>query len=712
MKRISVDIGGTFTDCFVAWDKRYVQAKALTTHHNLALVEQATSELDIDTRELLSQVDSVRYSTTLGTNALIERNGPRIGLLVTEGFGSTVPLSRGRGYGEGLSFEQQRDLTRAQRPAPLVPIPMIATVRERMNYSGVVLMDLDERHVRHQMKYLMDQGAETIVVMLANSVVNPEHELRIREIFLDEYPPYLLGAVPMLLSHQVAGRKGEYTRATSTIIDGYLHNTMYHGLGTLELNLRAGGYERPMLISHNSGGMAQLNSTDALQTVHSGPVAGIAASDHLAVEGDLGNIVASDMGGTSFDIGIVTAGGERYYDFHPVIDRWLVSVPMVHLVTLGAGGGSIASYDQLHDTIKVGPESAGSDPGPACYDRGGLRPTVTDADMLLGYLDPDNYAAGRIHLNPARAEMAIEDNLEDYFDLEPVGIAKLIKQSVDHNMANGIATELRSRGFDPRDFTLLAYGGNGPLHCCSIASALSMTRVLAPPFASVFSALGAGNVNQMHIHEASTYTVLYHTGSKHIFTDFERLNSTVEELEARGRNDLLRQGMAPEDIRFRHEFDMRYGNQRVETAVTALKPRFERLHDILELIGVFHQTYGARFGEGSQATESGVRINTIRVTAYVELDKVHFGHIKPVTEKHKVEATGSRQCHFVGHDDPVTVPVYDESALAVGTYIEGPAIVTTSSTTYLVEPGWSYHASNHGAVWFNRLAANSQTAQA
>ncbi|MGR9091489.1 MAG: hydantoinase/oxoprolinase family protein, partial [Gammaproteobacteria bacterium] len=316
------------------------------------------------------------------------------------------------------------------------------------------------------------------------------------------------------------------------------------------------------------------------------------------------------------------------------------------------------------------------------------------------------------HLNPARAEMAIEDNLEDYFDLEPVGVAKLIKQSVDHNMANGIATELRSRGFDPRDFTLLAYGGNGPLHCCSIASALSMTRVLAPPFASVFSALGAGNVNQMHIHEASTYTVLYHTGSKHIFTDFERLNSTVEELEARGRNDLLRQGMAPEDIRFRHEFDMRYGNQRVETAVTALKPRFERLHDILELIGVFHQTYGARFGEGSQATESGVRINTIRVTAYVELDKVHFGHIKPVTEKHKVEATGSRQCHFVGHDDPVTVPVYDESALAVGTYIEGPAIVTTSSTTYLVEPGWSYHASNHGAVWFNRLAANSQTAQA
>ncbi len=711
MKRISVDIGGTFTDCFVAWDSRYVQAKALTTHQNLALgfneaLKQATTELQIDTHDLLSQVDSVRYSTTLGTNALIERNGPRIGLLVTEGFGSTVPLSRGRGYGEGLPFEQQRDLTRAQRPTPLVPIPMIATVRERVNYGGVVLMELDEDHLRHQMKYLMDQGAETIVVMLANSVVNAEHELRIREIFLEEYPPHLLGAVPMLLSHQVAGRKGEYTRATSTIIDGYLHNTMYHGLGTLELNLRAGGYERPMLISHNSGGMAQLNSTDALQTVHSGPVAGIAASDHLAVEGELGNVVASDMGGTSFDIGIVTAGSERYYDFHPVIDRWLVSVPMVHLVTLGAGGGSIASYDQLHDTIKVGPQSAGSDPGPACYDRGGLRPTVTDADMLLGYLDPDNYAAGRIPLKQSRAEMAIEDELEDHFDLDPIGIAKLIKQTVDHNMANGIATELRSRGFDPREFTLLAYGGNGPLHCCSIASALSMSRVLAPPFSSVFSALGAGNVNQMHIHEASTYTVLYHTGNKDIFTDFERLNRVIEELEARGRTDLLRQGMQESDIRFRHEFDMRYGNQRVETAVPAPKPRFERLHDVLELIGAFHNAYGARFGEGSQATEAGVRINTIRVTAYVELEKVHFGQIKPVAERIAAEATGSRSCHFVGVDGPVDVAIYDESALAVGTYIEGPAIITTSSTTYLVEPGWSYHASNHGAVWFNRLSAN------
>ncbi len=705
MKRISVDIGGTFTDCFVAWDDKYIGAKALTTHHNLAqgfndALDVALGDLGIDKRTLLSGVDSVRYSTTLGTNALIERKGPRIGLLTTEGYNSTVPLSRGRGYGEGLPFEEQRDLCNAVRPDPIVPIAMIRGVRERVAYNGDVLMSLDEDDLRQKMRELVDQGAETIVVSYANGVVNPEHELRTREIFLEEYPTYQLGAIPLLLSHQVAGRKGEYVRSTSTIIDGFLHQVMYHGLGTLELYLRANGYDKPMLISHNSGGMAQLNSTDALQTVHSGPVSGVAASEHLSISGDLGNVVSTDMGGTSFDIGIVVEGGEKHYDFNPVIDRWLVSVPMVHLVTLGAGGGSIASYDALHDVVKIGPKSAGSDPGPACYDRGGMKPTVTDADVLLGYLDPENYANGRIKLNPARSRFAMEEELCDDLDLDVLDVCKNIKQTADANMANGIATELRSRGYDPSEFTTLAYGGNGPLHCCGIANALGVNRVLAPPFSSVFSALGAGNVNQMHIHEMSTYTVLFHTGHQSFLTDFDKLNDAIETLEQRGRSDLLRQGMSPDSIKFRLEFDMRYGNQRVETAVETEATRFESIHDVLELLGRFDHRYGERFGEGSQATESGVRINTIRVSSFVELDKVDFTQIKPLKEKITIEPVSRRPCHFVGFDETFDTPVYDDRALEPGVYIEGPAVVTTVNTSYLVEPNWNYHTSNRGAVWF------------
>ena len=708
MKRVSVDIGGTFTDCFVVFGDRCVEGKALTTHHNLALgfneaLADACKQLEVGVSSLLSQADSVRYATTLGTNALIERKGPRIGLIVTAGFKSTIPLSRARGYGEGLAESEQMDIPNARRPEPIVPIPMIREVRERVDYLGQAFLRLDDEDVRLAIRSLVDAGAEALVVLFTNSIVNPAHELRVREIFLEEYPAHLLGAIPLLLSHQVAGRRGEYARGMSTILDAYLHQTMYYGLGTLELNLRAQGYTKPMLVSHNSGGMAQLNSTDALQTVHSGPVSGIAASEQLAAQAELGNVVATDMGGTSFDIGIVVQGGVKYYDFNPVIDRWLVSMPMVHLVTLGAGGGSIARFDRMYNTVEIGPRSAGSDPGPACYDRGGQEPTVTDADLVLGYLNPRNYANGRISLNPRRARQAIESRLTGPLGLDLTATAKLMKRTVDANMANGIATELRTRGYEPKNFTILAYGGNGPLHACGVATALGVSRILAPPFSSTFSACGAGNVNQMHIHEMSTWTVLFNPAARAFYSDYNGFNSSVAELERRGREDLLRQGLPESDIRYRLELDMRYGNQRVQTAVVTELRQLTSQRDVLNLIDQFYRRYGDRFGEGSQSPEAGIRINTIRVCSYVEQPRVQFARLSRKARRRAPSApTEVRECHFVGHETALRTPAYGEDALAAGTVIEGPAIVTTRATTYLVEPGWTYRAAAQGAVWFAR----------
>ena len=492
--------------------------------------------------ELLAGVDSVRYATTLGTNALIEHNGPRIGMLVTAGYEAMVPLSRARGYGEGLDDLGKQNLPDAQRPVPLVLPNMIEGVRERLGFEGELVMPVDEDDVRQKIRTLVDKGAQAIVICFVNSVVNPAHEKRVEEILLEEYPTHLLGSIPVILSHRVAGRKGEYVRATSAIVDGYLHSTMYHAMSQLEQNLRANSYSKPMLVIHNSGGMAQLNSTDALQTIHSGPVSGISAAEHLAKEADLGSVIATDMGGTSYDIGIVVEGGIKHYDFNPVIDRWLVSVPMVHLVTLGAGGGSIASFDRMYNAVAVGPKSAGSDPGPACYDRGGMSPTVTDADLVLGYLDADNYAGGSIPLNPKRSMFAIEETLCDDLDVEPIAAALLVKEKVDSNMANGVNTELRVRGYDPKDFTMLAYGGNGPLHCCGIASKLKINKILATPFSSVFSAVGAGNMHQMHIHETSLFMVLYDSTSRKVFDNYSKFNDLVVELSKRGQADLLRQG--------------------------------------------------------------------------------------------------------------------------------------------------------------------------
>lgn len=710
MRRISVDIGGTFTDCFVVWDGQYIEAKALTTHHNLALgfneaLEKANKVLGLELETILSQVDSVRYATTLGTNALIEHKGPKIGMLVTAGFEATVPLSRARGYGEGLDNLGKQDMPNAQRPAPLVEAHMIRGVRERLDFQGKLVMPLDQEDVRRQIRSLVNSGAQIIVVALVNSVVNPAHEQRIEEILLEEYPSHLLGAIPIILSHQVAGRKGEYVRATSAVIDGYLHSTMYHALSALEQNLRAHKYDKPMLVIHNSGGMAQLNSTDALQTIHSGPVSGIAASEHLAMQAGLGNVVATDMGGTSYDIGIVVEGGIKHYDFNPVIDRWLVSVPMVHLVTLGAGGGSIATYDRMYNTVKCGPQSAGSDPGPACYDRGGMSATVTDADLLLGYLDAKNYAGGSIPLNLRRATAAIEDTLCEDLDCSVIEAALMIREKVDDNMANGLFTELRARGYDPKAFTMLAYGGNGPLHCCGIARNLGIDKILAPPLSSVFSAVGAGNMHQLHIHEQSLYMVLYDSNSRHIFDDYKRFNSIVVELKEMGTQDLIRQGIPREQIQHSLELDMRYGNQLVQT--TAVIPQHE-VHgaaDVLAIISQFSNDYGKRFGEGSQAPEAGIRINTIRVAAFVQLETVEFDDIKAVPKEQRKpppKPQTVRKCHFVGHEGVVETPVWSRSAIEPGVQISGPAIIASEVTTFLVDPGWTFVAARQGASWFLR----------
>jgi len=716
MKRVAVDIGGTFTDCFVVWDNQYIQSKALTTHHNLSLgfreaLASACATLKLDVQDALSQVDSVRYATTLGTNALIERKGPKVALLVTAGYESTVPLARGRGYGEGLDMRYQQDLPAASRPDALVPIPMIAGVRERLDASGNVLMALDEADLREKIRKLVDRGAQAFVVGLMNSVVNPAHERRVEQILLEEYPEHMLGAMPVVLSHKVAGRKGEYVRLSSAIMDAFLHDVMYHGLSALELNLRDSNYSKPMLVIHNSGGMAQLNSTDALQTIHSGPVAGVSASEHLAEQCDLGNVICTDMGGTSFDIGLVVEGGIKHYDFNPVIERWLVSVPMIHLVTLGAGGGSIVSYDRMHGTVQVGPESAGSNPGPACYDRGGMQPTVADADLLLGYVSADKYAGGHIKLKASRAKMAVEEKLCEELNCSVVDAAKMIKRRVDANMANGIFQELRSRGYDPRTFTMLAYGGNGPLHACGIANVLGINRILVPPFSSVFSAVGAGNMHQLHIHERSLFMYIYDSNTRKLLDDYAGFNRIAEELELAGTQDLLRQGMRREDIKHRLEVDMRYGNQLVQTTVLVPGARLNNMDEVMNLIRQFSVDYGNRFGKGSEAPEAGIRINTIRALTYVELETVQFNDLRPGGKGKAAPVPAStRKCHFVGIDQPLETSVYDIEQLEAGHVIEAPAVIISPTTTYLIEPGWSMQLGEHGAAWFSRVGAEPSAA--
>jgi len=708
MRRVSVDIGGTFTDCFLAFDGKYVETKSLTTHNNLATgfmdaLGKACDELGHQIEEVLGEVDAVRYATTLGTNALIERKGPSVGILTTAGYESTVGLMRARGYGDGLSDAQKADLPAATRPVPLVPPTRVVGIQERIDYKGEVALSVDEDDVRAQVRLLVDEGAQAFVVALVNSVVNPAHEKAVERVILSEFPTHQLGAIPIVLSHRVAGRKGEYSRTMSAVIDAYLHDQMYHGMSTLEIALRKTGYQRPMLLVHNTSGMAQMNSTTSLQTIHSGPVAGLEATHYLSKTFGQPNLIATDMGGTSFDIGLVTADGVKFYDFNPVIDRWLVSTPMTYLHTLGAGGGSIARYDRMWDAIEVGPESAGSDPGPACYGRGGRLPTTTDANLVLGYLDPDNYAGGTIKLNRRRAERAIEEHICKPTGLSLIDAAKAIKRKVDANMAAAIFKEVAVKGYNPKNFVILSYGGGGPIHACGYSAEIGIKRILIPPFSSVFSALGAGNMNQLHIHEKSLYLMLYDANARQLLEDFTVFNATIEELEARGRDDLLRQGVDPERIRTRVELDMRYGNQLAQTAIVCPFNRVDSTQDVITMLDLFSNNYAQRFGAGSQAPEAGVRVNVIRVVSYVEHDQLK---LEPATARieDRPESRTERECHFPSHDGGVMTRVYDHDQVLEGMRVDGPALIETPRTTYLVEPGWRLVMGRLGSAWLEHVA--------
>jgi N-methylhydantoinase A len=702
-----VDIGGTFTDCFLAFDGAYVEAKSLTTHNNLAsgfmdALHKACEDVGKDVETVLSSVDAVRYATTLGTNALIEGTGPKVAIITTAGYESTVPLMRARGYGDGLSEADQANLPAANRPKPLVPVTRIVGINERVDYKGDAVLGIDEADVREKVRKLVDEGAQAFVVSLVNSVVNPRHEKDIERIILNEYPTHLLGSIPIILGHRVAGRKGEYARTMSAVIDALLHGQMYHGMSSLEMALRKAGYRRPMLLVHNTSGMAQMNSTTSLQTIHSGPVAGLEATNYLSKAFAQPNLIATDMGGTSFDIGLVTADGVKFYDFNPVLDRWLVSTPMTYLHTLGAGGGSIARFDRVWNAIEVGPESAGSDPGPACYGRGGTKPTTTDANLVLGYLDEENYAGGTIKLSRRRAERAIQEHICKPSGMDLIGAAKAIKRKVDANMATAIFKEVAVKGYNPKNFVLLSYGGGGPMHACGYSDEIGISRILIPPFSCVFSALGAGNMNQLHIHETSVYMMLYDAHRRDVLKDFTVFNRTVAELEAKGREDLRRQGVVDSAIKIRVEVDMRYGNQLAQTGIVVPFRRMETDKDVIALLDLFSANYATRFGEGSQAPEAGVRINVIRVISYVEHEQLQLTPSKARIEGKPRQRT-QRECYFPKVSSSVMTAIYDASAVQEGMAVEGPALIESPRTTFLVEPGWRLTMGSMGSAWLEKI---------
>src|ERR1700746_1609498 len=398
MNSIDIDVGGTFTDLVLNFDGKALIKKTPTTPYDLSVcfsrvIEEGAGALGLKINELLPAIDMIRYSTTIAMNRLIEKKGPRLGFVTTEG------------QEDGVLHEQERrTLAIQKKPEPLVPRDMIVAVKERVDSRGKIIRPLDENDMREKVRYLVSRGARGFVVSLLWGFLNSDHERRVKEIIRDEYKEFHIGYLPVVLAGQVVGKLGEYERTLAAMLDAYLQRSMQIELSAMWDKLRERGYKKPLLMIQSSGGIAEVFRTTACRTFNSGPVSGLMGAHHVAKSLGYQNVVMTDMGGTSFDVGLVVKDSVRSYDFRPIIDRWMVGITMIKTLSVGAGGGSIASINPLlRNQLQVGPRSAGSMPGPACFSLGGTEPTVTDADVVLGYINPAYYSGGRMKLDKNRA---------------------------------------------------------------------------------------------------------------------------------------------------------------------------------------------------------------------------------------------------------------------------------------------------------------------
>jgi N-methylhydantoinase A/acetophenone carboxylase len=692
---IDIDIGGTFTDCYVTQDSRHVWCKTRTTGYDLSVgmneaIEEAARRLDLDVGALLADTEIIRYSTTLAMNRLIERKGPRLGLMITEGFEDTTLIGKGTQWADGLPVKFQRNLARIERPEPLIPKELIVGVKERIDSTGAIIRPLHEEDLLAKIQYLVDQGVRGFVVSLLWSFLNPIHERRIKEIIEEEYHGAYLGAMPVFLSSEIAPRIYEYPRTMMAILNAYLHQSMYEELSGISDELRERKYLRPMMMIHNTGGMAGVLRTSAVNTYNGGPVAGLMGSAYVGRLYGFRNVVTTDMGGTSFDIGMVAEGSPRFYQFMPVIDRWLVDTTIVDTHSIGAGGGSIARVNELiANRVEVGPESAGSMPGPACYNQGGTEPTVTDADVVLGYINPDYFHGGAIKLEKSRAERAIRDKIATPLGMSVEEAAWMIKKIVDGNMGQAIWRETVLKGFDPREFILFGFGGAGPTHSCGYARTAEMDRVVIFPFAPVFCAFGSSSMDIVHLYERSRHFHLLDPVTHGYMTEYEAFNETVKALKDEALRDLRGEGYPDEEVDYTLELDMKFGGQLNVKRATSPGVFLEEEKDVIAIREAFEREYAEAYSPMGLTPEAGIEIYNFVLRARVPQPK-------PELVRHTMEGAdpsaalaGRRQAYW-GVGGWMDTPVYRQEQLRPGNVLDGPAIIEAEDTTVVIEPDWRF----------------------
>jgi len=680
---IGVDTGGTFTDIVVMTESGEIwTAKASTTPDDFSrgvmdALGEAAKTVGVELRALLSRTTLFKHGSTVATNALITRSGVKVGFITTRGFEDTTEIMRAIGRVDGLSEEEIRHVTWVTKPEPLVPRELVMGVRERIDYRGEEVIPLNREDVMNAIRRLMEEEkVEAIAVSLLHAWANPAHEEQIRSLALEADPSRrLYWSFGSALS-QVAG---EYARANTAIMNSFLGPTVGRYLKGLEDKLRAGNLKGPLLITQGNGGVAHREHVTPIANLQSGPAGGMIASAYVA--GLLGhkNVITTDMGGTSFDVGLVTEGYWRYAH-EPIVERFRILQPIIDIESIGAGGGTIARVDHETGRLLVGPKSAGASPGPVCYDGGGQEVTVTDADLILGIIDPHYFLGGRKALNKAKALNTVQEKIAKPLGLKPVEAAAGIFDIVNSKMSDLIRRQVVRTGYLPEEFVIYAFGGAGPVHAAGFAAELGVKKIYIFPTSPVFSAFGAAAADVIHSRVMTCQYI--------IPVDPSAINQRLDGVEAEMREIMTGEGFRPNQIEFRRFFTMRYRRQTAGVEMPLAWNRFNPRR-VSEMQQLFEKKYEELYGVGAGYTKAGIEISAIRVDA---VGKVTKPQLKPMRAK-KTSLTkarkGKRQVFFTRPERKlIDTPVYDYALLGAGTAVKGPAIIELPFTTTLVPPGY------------------------
>jgi N-methylhydantoinase A len=694
MLYVGVDIGGTFTDLVVMDEAgTVVTNKALTTPHALEQGVFSALQLVADERresleEFLAQVGAFGHGTTQATNALIERKGAATGLITTLGFGDTLFVQRLLGFTAGVPSERLGWYSKRRYPDPIVPRSLVREVPERVDQGGHVLLELDEDATRRAVSELLDAGVQALAVCLLWSFRNPAHERRVAEIVRELDPR---GEVFLSLSSRVSPVIGEYERTATTVLNSYLGPVVQRYLERLEGSLRERGFTGVFSVLNSIGGVmgAREAAERAVLLLASGPTGGVIGSRYLAEELGHRNVITTDMGGTSFDVGLILDGRPLVSGVTEV-GRYHVSAPMVDITAVGSGGGSIASVTD--GLIAVGPESAGAYPGPVCYGRGGTRATVTDANVVLGIVDPDHFLGGRMRLDRDAAARAIEQQIATPLGLDVLEAAAGVRRIVDAQMADTLRELTIGRGHDPRDFVLYAYGGAGPMHCAGYGAELGVEKIIVPATSMAQSAYGA---LASDIHHSAERSFLLRGGGGPLpgwdGIEHEVLEEQFQQLEAQCRDALARYGIGEADGELSRSVDMRYRRQTHELIIPVASGRVDA-DAVRELVERFEATYEDTYGKGAGFREAGVEITTFRVDAVGRTRKPRLPQAPARTNGRRRQ----RPVYDAAAGALVAAEILDWTSLAVGESVVGPAVLEHPTTTVYVTAGQQAAVDAHG----------------